>query len=98
MRHSLLAIGMCWATSAVAWAGTNRPVPPRATPAVAPTSPTNQQLDRRRASIERLRQDVARQEADSRRAARQLQRQDRTITQLQKQLQALRAKAAAESH
>jgi hypothetical protein len=48
--------------------------------------------------VKRLEQDVARRESDSKRASERLQQQDQAIAELQKQLQALRAKSAGAPH
>lgn len=48
-----------------------------------------------KAEIEHLRQDVAREEADSRQADQRLQEQDRQIEALQRQLEALQAAGKA---
>lgn len=78
-----------------AWAGSQAKPPPGHPAAVAPVSAASTQLVHRQAEVERLAQDVGKQESDSRQASERLQRQDRTIAELRKQLQALQADPAA---
>jgi chromosome segregation ATPase len=47
--------------------------------------------------VARLKQDLGRQESDSRRASERLQQQDQTIAELQKQLHELQARAASDA-
>lgn len=63
----------------------------------APVARANQRLEQHRAKVEQLKQDVARQESDSRQAAERLQQQDQEIDELQKQLRTLHAEAATGS-
>jgi septal ring factor EnvC (AmiA/AmiB activator) len=56
------------------------------------------QVARSQAEVKRLEQDLDRQESDSKRASERLQQQDRTIAELRKQLQKLRANPAAGQH
>lgn len=48
--------------------------------------------------VRQLQQDVATQESASRQASERLQQQDRTIAELQKQLQDIQAKPATDRH
>ncbi|HEY0198511.1 MAG TPA: hypothetical protein VGC19_08235 [Rhodanobacter sp.] len=50
------------------------------------------------AEVRQLQQDVARQESASKQASDRLQQQDRTIAELQKQLQEVHARPAAGQH
>jgi TolA-binding protein len=52
---------------------------------------TNQDVARHQAEVQRLQQDVGRQESASQQAAERLQQQDRTIAELRKQLKAAQA-------
>jgi septal ring factor EnvC (AmiA/AmiB activator) len=87
--------------SAAAWAAAERPAqaPAGSTPAPpAVQAQARQRLAQRQAEVKRLEQDVARQESDSKQASERLQQQDQAIADLQKQLDALRAKPPARQH
>jgi septal ring factor EnvC (AmiA/AmiB activator) len=58
----------------------------------------SQRLAKHQAELLRLQRDVARQEADSARAGARLQQQDKTIAELQRQLQALEAASPSARH
>ena len=89
---------MCFMASSLAWAGSGEPTaqaagsPKAAQPSL---SEVRQRVDQHQARINQLQQDVSRQESNSKQASARLQQQDRTITELQQQLQALRAKPAS---
>jgi len=98
MRCSRLLGVMCFMASSVAWASSGEPTAqPAGQPKPAPVSlsEVRQRLERHQAQISQLEQDVTKQEADSKQASQRLEQQDRTITELQKQLQTLRAKRAS---
>ena len=84
--------------SSLAWAGSGGPAPQLAASSVAAQpslSDIKQKLAKHQVEVNRLQQDVAKQESDSKQASERLQQQDQTITELQQQLQALRAKSAS---
>ena len=81
-----------------AWAGTNQIGPLPAGQAATSLPQVRQRLTRNQAEVKRLEQDVARQESDSKQASERLQQQDQAIADLQKQLDALRAKPPASQH
>jgi peptidoglycan hydrolase CwlO-like protein len=99
MRCLQLVGVMCFMVSSLAWAGSGEPTsqPAGGSPKAAqPSLPeVRQRLAQHQAQISQLQQDVSRQESDSKQASERLQQQDRTITELQQQLQALRAKPAS---
>lgn len=76
--------------SATAW-----PAHAASAPAKASLSGVTRRLARHQAEVQHLQQDVARQEADSARASERLQQQDKTIADLQRQLQALQTGSGA---
>lgn len=89
---------MCFMASPLAWASSGEPTPQQAgSPKAAQPSlsEVRQRVAQHQAQISQLQQDVSRQESDSKQASERLQQQDRTITELQQQLQALRAKPAS---
>ena len=90
---------MCFMASSPAWAGSGEPTAsqPAGSPKAAQPSlsEVRQRVAQHQAEISKLQQDVSRQESDSKQASERLQLQDRTITELQQQLQALRAKPAS---
>jgi peptidoglycan hydrolase CwlO-like protein len=89
---------VCFLTSSLAWAGSGEPTAQAAgSPKAAQLSlsEVRQRVAQHQAQISQLQQDVSRQESDSKQASERLQQQDRTITELQQQLQALRAKSAS---
>jgi septal ring factor EnvC (AmiA/AmiB activator) len=89
---------MCFMVSSLAWASSGEPTPQQAVSSKA-TQPSlsevRQRLAQHQAKINQLKQDVSRQESESKQASERLQQQDLTITELQQQLQALRAKPAS---
>jgi uncharacterized protein HemX len=98
MRCLLLLGALCLMASSLAWASNGEPTPPStsSTKAAQPSpSEIKQRLAQHQVEVNRLEQDVAKQESDSKRANERLQQQDQTITELQQQLQALRAKQAS---
>jgi peptidoglycan hydrolase CwlO-like protein len=98
MRYWLLAglIGLMAVPAARADGGQ---LPPQAAakPVAAQASLTQAQrhLVQHQAEVKRLDPAVASQESDSKRASERLQQQDQAIAELQKQLDALRAKSPA---
>ena len=98
MRCLQLLGMMCFLVSSLAWAGSGEPTsqPAGAPKAAQPSlSEVRQRLEQHQVQIRQLQQDVSKQESDSKQASERLQQQDRTITELQQQLQALRAKPAS---
>ncbi len=89
---ALLAVSPVWAHGG--------PVPYAADPAStrAALPQARQRLQQHRADVEKLQQAVARQESDRKQASERLQHQDEAITELRKQLQALRAEPATGHH
>ena len=88
-------------TVPVAWAtGGNPPPQPvgKQGPVQVSAEQARQRVAQHQAEVLRLEQDVARQESDSRQASERLQQQDQAIADLQKQLDALRAKPPASQH
>jgi len=85
--------------SSLAWASSGEPMPQQPAGSTKATQPSlaevRQRLARHQAEVNRLEQDVAKQESDSKQASEHLQQQDRTITELRQQLQALSAKPAS---
>ncbi|OOG56791.1 hypothetical protein [Rhodanobacter sp. C03] len=101
MRYLQILGVMGFMLSAAAWAADPKPVPAPAgsTSAASASLPqTRQRLARHQAEVKRLEQDVARQESDSKQASERLQQQDQAIADLQKQLDALRAKPPVKQH
>jgi peptidoglycan hydrolase CwlO-like protein len=89
---------VCFMSSSLAWAGSGEPTAqPAGSPKTEQPSLTEvrQRVAQHQAQINQLQQDVSRQESDSKQASERLQQQDRTITELQQQLQALHAKPAS---
>ena len=66
--------------------------------AQASLTQAQQHLAQHQAEVKRLEQAVTSQESDSKRASERLQQQDQAIAELQKQLDALRAKSSASQH
>jgi peptidoglycan hydrolase CwlO-like protein len=98
MRCLQLLGAMCFMASSLAWASSGEPTAqPSGSPKTAQPSlsEVRQRVAQHQAEISKLQQDVSRQESDSKLASERLQQQDRTITELQQQLQALRAKPAS---
>ncbi|MHB1056459.1 MAG: hypothetical protein ACYC0F_01080 [Rhodanobacter sp.] len=98
MRVVQLVVVIGFAFASTAWAGdraASRPTGP-ATAATAPQA--SRQLARRQAEVKRLKQDLDKQESDSKRASERLQQQDQAIAELHKQLQELQASPAAGQH
>ena len=99
MRCSPFLGVVCLVVSSLAWASSGEPMPQQPAGSTKATQPSlaevRQRLARHQAEVNRLEQDVAKQESDSKQASDRLQQQDQTITELQQQLQALRAKSAS---
>jgi septal ring factor EnvC (AmiA/AmiB activator) len=99
MRCSPFLGVVCLMASSLAWASSGEPMPQQpagSTKAAQPSlAEVRQRLARHQAEVSRLEQDVAKQESDSKQASERLQQQDRTITELRQQLQALSAKPAS---
>jgi septal ring factor EnvC (AmiA/AmiB activator) len=88
-------------TVPAAWAADGKLPPPPAgkqDPAQVSAEQARQRVAQHQAEVKRLEQDVARQESDSKQASERLQQQDQAIADLQKQLDALRAKPPASQH
>ena len=101
MRCLLLLGALCLMASSLAWASNGEPTPPStsSTKAAQPSpSEIKQRLAQHQVEVKRLEQAVTSQESDSKRASERLQQQDQAIAQLQKQLDALRAKSPASQH
>ncbi len=95
-RQAIVFIAFAAAFSA----GANAFVPPsvRQQPAKAAAESLHKvekRVERDRSEVERLQQDVAAQEAHSEHAAERLQQQDEAISELRKQLEALKSTQAA---
>ncbi|MBB6186713.1 hypothetical protein [Rhodanobacter sp. MP7CTX1] len=89
---------VCFMASSLAWASSGEPTAqPAGSPKAAQPSLSEirQRVAQHEAQINQLQQDVSSQESNSKQASERLQQQDRTITELQQQLQALRAKSAS---
>jgi len=80
-----------------AWAGSRAKSPSAVPAAVKSPAAARQQLISREAEVKRLKQDLDRQESDSKRASERLQQQDHAIAELQKQLHELQARPASDS-
>jgi peptidoglycan hydrolase CwlO-like protein len=90
---------MCFMVSSLAWASSGEPTAQQQAGSSKATQPSlsevRQRLAQHQAKINQLQQDVSRQESESKQASERMQQQDRTITELQQQLHALRAKPAS---
>ena len=102
MRYLRILGVMGFMLSSAACAGGDKPVPrpPSGAMSAAPAGlpQARQRLAQHQAEVKRLEQDVARQESDSQQARERLQQQDQAIADLQKQLDALRARAPVKPH
>ncbi|WP_266159948.1 hypothetical protein [Dyella silvatica] len=88
MKLAGLVLGLCVSSLLLgnAWAAG-----PAKSAATADQLKIDQQLAQRNAEIERLRQGVKEQEAKNRETDQRLQQKDRTVAELQQQLNALKA-------
>ncbi len=97
MRYLQLVGVIGFMATSAAWAGDGTPAPQHPAdraPAATPSLPrVKQQLIQHQAEVKQLKKDVSKQESDSKQASARLQQQDRVITELRQQLQALEAKA-----
>jgi septal ring factor EnvC (AmiA/AmiB activator) len=97
MRLTQLIAIVGFAIVSTAWAS-GQAKSPSASPAVVKSpAAAQQQLVSRQAEVKRLKQDVNRQESDSKRASERLQQQDQAIAELQMQLHELQARSASDS-
>lgn len=92
----VVVIGLVFASTA--WAGDRAASQPAGSATAAPLPKASRQLARSQAEVKRLKQDLDKQESDSKRASERLQQQDRAIAELHKQLQELQASPVAEQH
>lgn len=84
-----MVVSTAWASG---WAKSSSAVP-----AAVKSAAAQQQLVSRQVEVKRLKQDLDRQESDSKRASERLQQQDQAIAELQKQLHELQARPASDS-
>lgn len=98
MRVVRFAVVVGFVFSSVAWAG-GQAAPPRGPAGAASPHPADsRRLTRNQAEVERLKQDLHRQESDNRQAGERLQQQDQKIAELRRQLQDLQAAQPAAQH
>ena len=100
MRFTLLIVIVGFMAVSTAWAGGQMKLPSVAATAVkSPESLSSGSTERisRQVEVKRLKQDLSRQESDSRRASERLQQQDQVIAELQKQLHELQTGSASDS-
>lgn len=98
MRLTQLAVAIGFMAVPTAWAGGQVTSTPALPASVNSPSTARQQLVSRQVEVKRLKQDLSRQESDSRRASERLQQQDQAIDELKKQLHELQAKSVPDPH
>ena len=98
MRLTQLIVTIVFVIGSTAWARGQAKSSPGVPAVVKSPAAAQQQLVSRQAEVKRLKQDLDRQESDSKRASERLQQQDHAIAELQKQLHELQAGPALDSH
>lgn len=97
MRFTLLIVIIGFMAVSTAWAGGQMKSPSAASTAVKSPAAAQRQLVSRQVEVKRLKQDLNREESDSRRASERLQQQDQAIAELQRQLHELQTRPASDS-
>ncbi|NMW24757.1 MAG: hypothetical protein A2211_05475 [Rhodanobacter sp. RIFOXYA1_FULL_67_6] len=97
MRLTQLIVTIVFVIGSTAWTSGQAKSPSAAPAAVKSPAAVRQQLISRQAEVKRLKQDLDRQESDSKRASERLRQQDHAIAELQKQLHELQARSASDS-
>lgn len=97
MRFTLLIVIIGFMAVSTAWAGGQMKSPSAASTAVKSPAAAQRQLVSRQVEVKRLKQDLSREESDSRRASERLQQQDQAIAELQRQLHELQTRPASDS-